>query len=87
MPASLWRPSNRPLPEKVAKPEYDLGMEVRLVSSAGTFSFRKRQPFLSNALAGERIGLEEVDDGIWNIVYYTTLLGRIDERTLEITGV
>jgi len=28
-----------------------------------------------------------VGDGIWNIVYYRTLLGKIDERTLLITGV
>jgi putative transposase len=62
-------------------------MLVRLVSSAGTFWFRDKHVFLSNALEGERIGLEEVDDGIWNIVYYSTLLGRIEERTFEITGV
>jgi hypothetical protein len=37
-------------------------------------------------LQGEDIGLEEVGDGIWNIVYYTTLLGKIDERTVQITG-
>jgi hypothetical protein len=28
-----------------------------------------------------------VGDGLWNIVYYKTLLGRIDERTGRITGV
>ena len=33
------------------------------------------------------IGLEEVGDGIWNIVYYTTLLGKIDDRTARITGI
>jgi len=27
-----------------------------------------------------------VDDGIWNIIYYDTLLGRFDERTHTITG-
>ena len=27
------------------------------------------------------------NDGIWNIVYYDTLLGKIDERTWKITGV
>ena len=42
---------------------------------------------LSNALRDQHIGLEEVADGIWNIVYYRTLLGRIDERTHLITGV
>jgi hypothetical protein len=32
------------------------------------------------------IGLEEVGDGTWNIVYYSTLLWKIDERSLQITG-
>jgi hypothetical protein len=62
-------------------------MEVRRVSHAGCFRLKARQPFLSNALSYEHIGLEEVGDGIWNIVYYDTLLGKIDERTLTITGV
>ena len=29
---------------------------------------------------------EEVGDGIWNLVNYRTLLGRIDERTSRKTG-
>jgi hypothetical protein len=62
-------------------------MEVRRVSAAGTFRLKAAQPFLSNALHDEHIGLEEIGDGLWNIVYYTTLLGRIDERTGTITGV
>jgi hypothetical protein len=52
----------------------------------GTFRLRSHQPFLSHVLRGEDIGLEEVGDGIWNIVYYSTLLGKIDERSLDITG-
>jgi hypothetical protein len=40
-----------------------------------------------DALADKHIGLEQVGDGLWNIVYYRTLLGRIDERTGQITGV
>ncbi len=38
------------------------------------------------ALNGEYIGLEEVHDGVWNLIYYDTLLGRFDERTNAITG-
>jgi hypothetical protein len=34
-----------------------------------------------------RIGLEEVGDGVWNLVYYRSLLGKIDERTGQITGI
>jgi len=41
---------------------------------------------LNQVLQGEDIRLEAVGDGIGNIVYYNTLLGKIDERTLHITG-
>ena len=58
-------------------------MEVRRVSTAGTFRLHARQPFLSQALRNEHIGLEEVADGIWNIVHNSTLLGKIDERSLR----
>jgi transposase InsO family protein len=87
LPAEFWEPSPRPYPERIAPPEYPAHLEVRRVSAAGTFRLKARQPFLSNALADEYIGLEEVGDGPWNIVYYRTLLGRIDERTARITGV
>jgi transposase InsO family protein len=87
LPEERWEPSPRPYPERVASPEYPSHLEVRRVSAAGTFRMKAKQPFLSNALADEHIGLEEVGDGLWNIVYYKTLLGRIDERTGRITGV
>ncbi len=32
------------------------------------------------------IGLEEIQDGVSNLLYYETLLGRFDERTRTITG-
>jgi putative transposase len=86
-PASRWAPSTRPYPERLTLPEYPAHMEVRRVSTAGTFRLHARQPFLSHALTNQDIGLEEVADGIWNIVFYATLLSKIDERTLLITGV
>jgi putative transposase len=86
-PGSLWIPSPRAYPERIAGPLYAAHMEVRRVSTAGTFRLHSKQPFLTHALENEDIGLEEIGDGIWNIVYYSTLLGKIDERTLHITGV
>ena len=56
------------------------------MSSAGTFRLRNGQQFLSQALNDEMIGLEEVQDGEWNVIYDETLLGRFDERTRTITG-
>jgi putative transposase len=87
LPAQRWAPSPRAYPEHIPAPEYPSHLEVRRVSTAGTFRLKARQPFLSQALNEQDIGLEEVGDGCWSIIYYDTLLGRIDERTGEITGV
>jgi transposase InsO family protein len=86
-PADRWQPSPRPYPERIAPPEYPDHLEVRRVSTAGCFRLHHKQPFLTHALADQYVGLEAVGDGLWNILYYRTLLGRIDERTGTITGV
>ena len=85
-PASRWTPSTRAYPERIAPPQYPGHVEVRRVSNAGTFRLHSGQQFLSQALNSEYIGLEEVQDGIWNILYYDTLLGRFDQRNKTITG-
>jgi len=55
------------------------------IKTGCTEDVRKAGVFPSNALANEHIGLEPVDDGIWSIVCYRTLLRRTDGRTGEIT--
>jgi transposase InsO family protein len=52
-PSALWRPSSRPSPEQRTHPEYPSHLEIRRVSTAGTFRLLSRQPFLSHALSGE----------------------------------
>ncbi|MBW2417856.1 MAG: transposase [Deltaproteobacteria bacterium] len=84
-PAERWQPSTREHPSSLPQPDYPGHFEVRRVSSCGTFRL-SGQRFSSNALAGENIGLEEVGDDLWNLVYYTTVLGRIDRQTGKITG-
>jgi hypothetical protein len=42
--------------------------------------------FISHALKGDNIDLAPIDDGLWNILYYNTLLGRRSERTGKISG-
>ena len=85
-PASLWVPSPRIFPARLLPPEYPSHFELRRVSNAGEFKLGAQHRFISQALKGDYIGLEEIDDGIWNIVYYKTLLGRLDARTGKITG-
>jgi putative transposase len=85
-PGSVWVPSPRPYPERCPGPEYPAMMEVRRISRQGCFSWRAQAIFLSETLAGQDIGLEELGDEVWNIVYYRTLLGRLDGRVGRISG-
>ena len=85
-PAERWHPSKKEYPSRLPRPEYPGHFEVRRVSECGVFRLQSGRHFLSRALTGEDIGLEEVDDQIWNIVYYNTILGRIDQQTGKITG-
>lgn len=39
---------------------------------------------VSHIFAGEYIGLEEIDDGIWEVYYGPIWLGRLDERFMKI---
>lgn len=69
-----------------APPCYPGHVEVRRVSNCGARRLHSGQIFLSQTLNGESIGLEQVQDGLWNILYYDNLLGRFDERTKTTTG-
>jgi transposase InsO family protein len=84
-PAERWQPPTRQYPSRLLQPEYPGHFEVRRVRSCGTFRL-SGQYFLSNALKGENIGLEDVGGDVWSIVYYNTVLGRIDLKTGKITG-
>jgi hypothetical protein len=74
-PASLWRPSPRSYPARLEAPEYPRHFELLRVSNAGHFKKGAQHYFISHALKGDYIGLEAIDDGLWNILYYKTLLG------------
>jgi transposase InsO family protein len=85
-PGDLWSPSDRPYPDHVADPEYPGYFEVRRVRHNGDIKFKGGRCFVSLALTGQLVGLEPVDDGVWSLVFFETLLGRLDERTRKILG-
>jgi len=66
--------------------EYPAHFLVKRVTNAGTVRFKTRLLYLSTALRQHRIGLEEVDDGIWSVFFCNVLLGRIDERKALVKG-
>ena len=80
-PASRYRSSPRPYPDPLPPIEYPGHFAVREITAAGTFRFKEKLLFLSNALRHYPVGLEEVEDGIWSVYFCHVLLARIDERT------
>ncbi len=85
-PGSLYRPSERVMPEWVAGPEYPGHCHVRRVWANGIVHFRDRDLFLSEVLIGHDVAFEEVGDRLWSIYFYDLLLARLDERTFTFSG-
>jgi len=79
-PASCYQPSARSLPARLPPVAYPGHLEIRRVPPIGQVSWRGQVWFLSGALAGEDVALEEVDDGLWTVYFATVALGRLDER-------
>ena len=55
-PGDLYEPSLRPYPGKVREMEYAEDRQVRRVKRHGEISWKNRHWYLSEALAGERVG-------------------------------
>lgn len=79
-PAEEYRSSARPYPREIPEPEYPGHFEVRRVRRTGEIRWKNSFVFLSEVLAGETVGLEETDDGIWSVYFLSRLLTKIDER-------
>ena len=80
-PASQYAPSPRPFPKHLPKMEYPAHFERRLVSHNGGIRWKHRWVNVTSVLMEEHVGLEEVDDGIWNVYFGPMQLGQFDERT------
>jgi putative transposase len=74
-PGHVYRSSPRPYPARVRSPEYPAAVVVRQVRGDGEIKWRGRPVFLSHALRGEPVGLEEVADGCWRVTFGALPLG------------
>jgi transposase InsO family protein len=83
-PASCYCPSPRPMPDKIPPLEYPDRFEKRLVSENGGIRWNHEWIIVSVCCAGEYVGLEEIDDGVWNVYFGPLKLGRLHERHMRI---
>jgi putative transposase len=83
-PASVYEKSTRAMPDRLPALEYPDRYELRLVSENGGIRWNSEWVNVSITCAGEYVGLEEIEDGIWNVYFGRLKLGRLHERHLRI---
>jgi transposase InsO family protein len=79
-PASRWQPPDRTLPAHVDDPWYDADHEARRVRPSGAIKWHGEEVFIGEALAGELVGLAEIDNGCWIVRFCGRDLGVIDRH-------
>ena len=83
-PGSLYVPSRREMPNKLPPLEYPDRFELRYVSANGGIRWNNGWLNVSIVCVGEYVGLEEIDDGVWNVYFGPLKLGRLLERHMRI---
>jgi putative transposase len=83
-PASCYEPPPRQMPNRLPRLEYPDRFEVRYVSANGGIRWNHQWVNVSHTCIGEYVGLEEIDDGIWNVYFGPLTRGRLLERHMRI---
>jgi putative transposase len=83
-PASRDEPSPRQMPHKRPPRQDPDRCEVRYVSAHGGIRWNRQWGHVSLTCAGDYLGLEAIDDGVWNVSCGPLKLGRWLERHLRI---
>ena len=83
-PAELYTPSSR---RYDGLPEIDYPFHDRaiLVTACGRICMHRKKINISSVLAGQQLGIKEVDEGIWLVSFIDYDLGYIDleQKTLQ----
>jgi putative transposase len=83
-PASCYERSSREMPTKIKPFVYPDRFEVRYVSGNGGIRWNRDWVNVSTVCIGEYVGLEEIDNAIWNVYFGPLKLGRLNERHMRI---
>ena len=76
-PAECYHEARRSYPSRLAEVEYPSDYVVRRVDPSGGFRWRNDGVYATRALAGERIGLKETDDGRWRVYFSFYEIGEL----------
>jgi transposase InsO family protein len=83
-PSSLYTPSHRQFPAKLPPVDYDSWMAVRRVLPSGGIKWKNNYYYVSQALAGEPVGLKQITDTTCELWFSSYLLGILDENIKKV---
>lgn len=86
-PADLYQRSSNAMPEKIKPYEYPGHYIVCFVSKPGTIRIVGNQCFVSSTVVHDYVGLEEVDDRVFDVFYRFYHIGRYDARENRVKDV
>lgn len=75
-PASRYRRSPRPFPEREPVIEYEPHFDTRMVGRKGYINWQGEQVYFSEAFVGEPVAFERIDYSTWRVHYGSFVLGR-----------
>ncbi|WP_375412494.1 IS481 family transposase [uncultured Bradyrhizobium sp.] len=79
VPASRYRPSRRPLPDRLPEPEYDTDEIIRTVPATKAYiSFKGRSWKVPQAFCGERLAIRPTSDGTYGVFFAAYQVATID---------
>jgi transposase InsO family protein len=86
-PGEIYQASEQTMPKQIETYDYPAHYLVRRVSRAGTIRVFHNQVFVSNTLHEDYVGLEEVDDGVYDLFFCFYQIGRYELQTNKIKGI
>ncbi|WP_254514271.1 integrase core domain-containing protein [Aquimarina sp. EL_43] len=83
-PADVHDFSCRPFPEKIKDFDYDSKYKILKVTKSGAIRWKSYYwVYLTAALKGKYVGIQELGNGIWKVYYRNVFLGFFDQRNLR----
>jgi len=83
-PAEIYTASPRPY-QGIPEPEYPFHDRTIMITCCGRLCLYRKKINITRSLAGQAVGIKEVDDGIWLVSFMQYDLGYVDleEKTLQ----
>lgn len=83
-PASIHKFSTRPFPEKIRQFDYTTEFKIMKVCQNGAVRWKTHHwVYLTIALKGKYVGVEDLGNGIWRVFYRNVFLGFFDDLNIR----